>query len=386
MNRSRIVLMVLVLGVLVVLAGLMIDSGTGPYRLDDTSPRGYAGLAEVLRRLDVEVDEVDLGDLEPAAGDTVFVPKAQLLSEGDEDRLRDLAVGGARVVLGGLPGVGTLPLQSQRPVVFYQSPGDCTMPDLLAIDGLDRIDTADQAPLDPPEAALWCYGDRSAAYVVEEPVRDGTVITLASPELFVNDAMRELDEEADEAKGPMADNVVLAVGVLAPEGTQRLVVVSSGFRGAPVASDDPGGLLAHMPTGVKLGLWQAAAALALFALICARRFGRVVDEPLPVTIAGSELVLARAGLMERRRDPAHAAAAIRADAIRHFGEELGLGRGASLAVIAPVLATRTGREPAEIAALLGGQPVDGDAGLIRLVHQLDRLRKELHHDLPDPTS
>ncbi len=378
--------MVLVLGVLVVLAGLMVDSGSGPYRLDDTSPRGYAGLVEVLHRLGVDTTEVDLRDLEPVAGDTVFVPKAQLLSSGDEDHLRDLAVGGARIVLGGLPGVATPALQSQRPVVYYQSPGECTMPDLVAIEGLDRIDTADQAPLEPPESAYRCFGDGSNAFVAEEPVRDGTVVTLASPELFVNDAMRELDEEADEAKGPMADNIVLAVGVLAPEGTERLVVVTSGFRGAPEATDDPGGLLAHMPTGVKLGLWQGAAALAIFALVRARRFGRVVDEPLPVTIAGSELVEARAGLMERRRDPAHAAAAIRADQLRHFGEELGLGRRASLAVIAPVLAVRTGREPADVAALLGGQPVDSDAGLIQLVHQLDRLRKELHHDLPDPTA
>jgi hypothetical protein len=220
---------------------------------------------------------------------------------------------------------------------------------------------------------------------VDEPVGEGHDVTLAGPELWVNDVMRTLDQPSDEAQAPMADNVVTASAILSGGGSTGVEVVVSGLGGAPAASGD-GGLFAFVPTGIKLGIWQGFAALAVFALVRARRWGRVVDEPIPVAIAGSELVEARAGLMERRRDPGHAGQMIRRDAARRLGEELGLGRRADPREVVAVVIDRTGADPARVAAVLTGPPPTNDADLIRLVHALDRLQEDLHDDaLRHPT-
>jgi hypothetical protein len=269
-------------------------------------------------------------------------------------------------------------------VVIYRQPGDCSQPQLAAVVGLGSIDTADLDPLPgTPSGATRCFAAAGGAYVDDEAVGEGHLITLAGPELWVNDVMRTLDQPSDEAKGPMADNVVTAAALLTGHG-DRVDVVTSGLHGVPVGGAGKRGLLSFVPTGVKLALWEGVAALALFALVRSRRWGKVVDEPLPVTISGSELVVARAGLMERRRDPAHAAVTVRADAVSRIGEALGLGRNAPVGTVVAVLAGRTGRDPAEVADVLAGRPPGSDADLVRLVHRIDRLEEDLHHDVHHP--
>jgi len=388
-SRGRVTAVILVLGVVVVIVAVLLrpDSTTGPYRLGDSSPRGWSGLARVMERLGVPTTEVGLDEVDGRSpGDrVVVVPRASFLGDREAERIRSLAREGALVVLGGPPDRPTPPLSQFRPIVQYQSPRTCTQPDLAAVAGLDRIDTADLEPLPVPAGATSCYGNGSQAFVVDEPVGAGHVVTLAGPDLWANDVMRTLDQPSDEAQGPMADNVVMAAALLSSGGPGGIDVVTKGLGGAPVAAGE-GGLFSHVPTGIKLGIWQGCAALAVFALVRARRWGRVVDEPLPVTIAGSELVEARAGLMERRRDPGHAAAVIRRDAVRRLGEELGLGRQADPATVAATLAQRTGADPARVVRLLAGPPPPADADLIRLIDDLDRLQEDLHDDaLRHPT-
>ena len=60
-----------------------------------------------------------------------------------------------------------------------------------------------------------------------------------------------------------------------------------------------------MSEGVRLGLCQLVVP-ACSTRWRSRRLGRIVVEPLPVTIAGSELVSAIGNLLERQ-DAAHAA-------------------------------------------------------------------------------
>ncbi len=383
MNRGRAAVMVVALAVIVVVLGLLFrpDSSRGAYRLGDSAPRGYSGLARVMDRLGVPMREIDLADVGgPSSGRIVYVPRSAHLGDDGREVVDAYARSGGVVVLGGPTDRPTPPLSEYRPVVQYQSPRDCTQADLAAVEGLDRIDTADLEPLLVPLGAASCFGDGSQAYVVEEEAGEGRVVTLAGPELWVNDVMRTLDQPSDEAQGPMADNVVMAAALLAGGEATGVDVVVSGLTGAPVAAEGTGGLLSHVPTGIKLAIWQGFAALAVFALVRARRWGRVVDEPLPVTIAGSELVEARAGLMERRRDPAHAAAAIRLDAVRRLGEDLGLGRRADPAAGATTEAQRTGRDPHENAARGAGPLPTSDADLIRHIHALDRLQEDLHDD------
>ncbi len=383
MNRGRAIAMVVLLAIVVVVLGVLFrpDRSRGAYRLGDSSPRGYSGLARVMDRLDVPMREVDLADVEDGSGDRiVFVPRPLQLGDEGREAVEAHASSGGLVVLGGPTDRPTPPLSEVRPFIQYQSPRDCTQADLAAVDGLDRIDTADLEPLAVPSGASSCFGDGSAAYLVERQVGDGRVVTLAGAELWVNDVMRTLDQPSDEVQGPMADNVVMAAAILAGGDAAGVDVVVSGLQGVPAVAEGTGGLLAHVPTGIKLAIWQGFIALAVFALVRGRRWGRVVDETLPVTIAGSELVEARAGLMERRRDPAHAAAAIRRDAVRRLGEDLGLGRRADPVAVATTLAQRTGQDPSAIAALLAGPLPTADADLIRLVHALDRLQEELHDD------
>ena len=134
---------------------------------------------------------------------------------------------------------------------------------------------------------------------------EGRVTTIAGPGLFTNEAMRPKNSEVDVPRLPMPDNVVLAQRLLASRGTERIAVVVSGLTSVSPAARQRT-IWSQMSEGVRLGLWQLVVAAILFAVVTARRLGRIVVEPQPVPIAGSELVSAVGNLMERRQDPADA--------------------------------------------------------------------------------
>ena len=58
--------------------------------------------------------------------------------------------------------------------------------------------------------------------------------------------------------------------------------------------------------------------------------------------------------------------------------EIGVGN-ADLTAVSEAVATRTGRSPEAVAALLGGTEQDDDAALVRLADDLDALEMEVRH-------
>jgi len=372
-NRFAIVLLVAVV-VAVVVVGALTSSGDRPYGLEDTSDLGYAGLSQTLGRLGASLDEIDAGAVGPRLVDrydTVFVPGAAGMSGAQRAAAASFARAGGRVVLAGVPS-GAVAAPSSGLVVVGRDPGAC---DIEVLRGLGRIDPAGESAITVGTGRTSCYGDGEAALVVSE----GGISTVAGPGLFTNAAMRPRNQEVDDPKGPMPDNVVVAQRLLAPGGGGRIAVVTSGV--APDAGAAGGRTIwSQMPEGVRLGLWELVIAVVVFAVFRARRLGRIVVEHQPVSIAGSELVSAVGNLMERRNDPAHAAALLRSDACERLARAVGLGPGAPLALLSPVVAARAHRAPDDVAALLGGSVVSTDAQLAELARQLDQLTQEILGD------
>jgi len=143
-----------------------------------------------------------------------------------------------------------------------------------------------------------------------------------------------------------------------------------GAGGAPTLVD-------LVPTGVKRALVQLGIAFAVYALVRARRLGRPVSEAQPVAVAGSELVAAVGGLLDRARSPQHAAALLRGDLHRFLVDRLGLPADVTPDVLARVAAERTGIDEAQLVMALGTAPVADDAGLLALADTIDRIREEV---------
>ena len=373
-NRGAI-RMLLVVIVAVVVVGALSGSSDRPYQLDDPSPLGYAGLRQTLERLGASFSEIDAADVGTGLGaraDTLFVPQA---ADGSMRQLvgwRAFAESGGRVVLGGQRSAEVAQREDRSFEVVGQAPATC---DIVELEDLRAIEPSGEVRIAVPAGALSCYGNEESALVVAA----GRVTTVAGPGLFTNEAMRPKNSEVDDPRGPMPDNVVVAQRLLAPRGTERIAVVVSGLTSVSPAARQRT-IWSQMSDGVRLGLWQLVVAAILFAVVSARRLGRIVVEPQPVPIAGSELVSAVGNLMERRQDPAHAAMLLRSDLCERLGQRLGLGRAAPIALLAPVVASRTGRSLDEVTALIGGTAVTDDSQLVDLSRRLDQLRQEILGD------
>ena len=250
--------------------------------------------------------------------------------------------------------------------------GDCTISEL---EGLGPLDAAFARPIPVPGAARSCYGDGAGALVVRDDGGPATAVegpqpvvtTVAGPLLFVN---ARLQPDKENGGQPLA-NAALAVALLAE--ADRVVFVdpvpSAGV--APDGTQDP---LSLLPLPVRLALAQLAVAVLIYLWWRARRLGRPPVEELPVEVAGSELVVAIGDLLRRRGSAQRSAAALRTETRRVLAARLGAGGD-----LARVVAVRTGRDPAEVAAALdgtGAPPVTSDAQLVALARTLETIRQE----------
>jgi hypothetical protein len=253
--------------------------------------------------------------------------------------------------------------------------------DVAALRDARAVDPAGSVPLRVPVGADSCYGDGSTALVVRQAVGAGAVVTLASPDLFTNEAMRPHDQEVDDPHTPMRDNVVVASRLLDPGGGGTVAVVTSGVAAVVGGQRQLSDLIG---SGVKLGIWQLVAAFVLFAWYRGRRFGRVVVEPDPVPIAGSELVEAVGNLMQRRDDPGRAAWLLRRDAAVDLAMRLGVPRSTDVSVLAAMVAARAGRDADAVLGTLATAPVTSDDDLLAVAADLEAIRQEVLHGRHTP--
>lgn len=282
----------------------------------------------------------------------------------------------------------------------------CSVTALADVDEL--VVAGDDVLVDVLPGEVACFaGTRIAtsggAYLTVSPPRagaPGTWVSMGGVSPFTN---RLLDQ---------ADNPVLATSLFAPEpGTTVLLL--RGVGGLPTGTGidevgsgsgqggvggDPGGddgddgdpgddpeppdedtLADLVPVGVRYGLLQLLVAGVLYAWWRGRRVGAPVAEPLPVDIAGSELVAAVGDLLARRGSVPDAAATLRADARRVLAGRLGLPGDADGGTVVEAVARRTGRSPDEVGNALTGSPVDDIDELVALAARLDALREEVFH-------
>lgn len=365
---------------MVILLTLVLGSDrTAAYDLDSAQPAGYRGLRLILRELGVDMVERDLSDLDPGrlgATDVVYVPRPAGASPAARRRWTELAGDGHHVVIAGPAGAPAAEAAFSEgggvaggfPIVSTD-PARCT-DDRLADLGDLRVVGVPQLSTVGVERS--CFGDNNGAYVVTRRIGRGDLTTIGSPDLFTNALMRAHTYPVAE---PQPDNSVLAARLLAPGGTKEVVVV----RGGALTGPQGGGRSAWelMSTGWRLALAQLAAAAALWIWWRSVRHGRVVPEPLPVTIAGSDLVDAVGDLQRRQGHPDRAAGgvrrAVRADLCALLGVDPHVGDPA----LASLVAARTGRDPDAVLAALSRAPVGSDEALVAVARELSSIREEL---------
>lgn len=343
--------------------------GSPPQDGEPLDPRssgelGARGLVLFLRELGA--DTRITGEL-PTADDDVLVVLEDRYGGETRDGVVDWVVaGGTLVVADPLSplapatvdpsGLGAFGLEDEQ-----LSRGDCD------IDALEGADTVTQAvaryEVDP--AAASCFGDGTAAYVVVEPKGAGTVVAIGGPTGFTN---QQLDQH---------DHAVVAGSLMAPTPGTSVVLAER-----PPIGDGDTSLADLVAPGVKAALIQLGVAFAVYALFRARRFGRPVAEPLPVQIAGSELVTAVGRLLQQSKDPGRAAAMLSADLRRLLGSRLGLGADADAHAVAQAASARTGVDEARIAAALSPGPVEDEQALVDTARTIESVTQEVLHGHP----
>lgn len=187
----------------------------------------------------------------------------------------------------------------------------------------------------------------------------------------------------------IADPAVLTNKHLAQEGNAALTLRALGRHPhltwyVPTLGDTSTGTNPGLEPGADalppwLGpvLAQLAVLVGVIAWWRARRLGRLVTEPLPVTVPASETTHGRGRLYRRARARGHAAAALRAGAAARMAVRLGLPRSAGATAVIDGVAHATHRTAADVAALIYGPPPSDDANLLRLAGQLDKLESEV---------
>ena len=353
-----------VAGAAVLIVALVISSpGSSAAHLDPSSvqPGGTKALVELL---DASGGQVSVTSAPPGSSTAVALLLVDTTSEAMTAALEQwVRAGGVLVVAD--PRSSFVPPARRAPSVFgvgatTVARGDCS---IAALGGVDRVAPGDgSVRFDVPDGASGCLDQGSGAFVVDQPLDRGHIVSVGGADAFTNELLGT------------DDNAVLAVSLLAPRpGTA--VSVLWGMS----ATDSHRSLSSLISTGVRLGLWELVVAFVVYALWRGRRLGRPVAEGQPVQIGGSELVSAVGNLLQQSHDPDRAARLLRADLRRQLSERLGLGPGATPDVLAEVTAARTGVERDRVARAVTDLPVRTEADLLALAHDIDTIRTEVLH-------
>jgi hypothetical protein len=338
------------LALLLGLAALTTASSSGSaYDPRSAAPSGTRALATLLRTRGIDVTR----GTSAGPRKTVLVVFPSELSDG---QLSDLLSSGADVVLtdpGSLTDAmvensGSLNVQTRAPGCSY---GPAT------IAGAARLGDERYTG---PVLATSCYDGALLALPAGSVDGGGRLVVLGSADFLTN---RRLGEQG---------NAALAIGLLSanPQLTW--------YTGRP-SGDGTKSLTSLLPSGVKWALLQLGIALLFIAVWRGRRLGPVVTEPLPVVVRAAETVLGRARLYASARARSTAAAALRSSSRARLAALIHLDPAAEPQVMIVAVASRTGVEPARVAALLypgGGYGAAGsEAALVRLADDLDKLER-----------
>jgi hypothetical protein len=349
----------------------LLTSGKGndlPLDPGGVGPSGSRALAQVLdgHGVRVEVERTAAAAANAANADpgaTVLVSRTDLLGDPDVQALRGLASPGRQLVLVApdqrqldvlAPGLRELDRVSDRVV----SRG-CDLTEAVTAGRADAGgSTYDIA--DNPQA-IGCYPVRGRPTLVVWP-STGIATVIGQADLLRND---QLAKEG---------NAALLIGLLGRSDHLIWFAPSGEFL-----TGEQHSLGSLLPPWVRWAVLQLFLVVAVCMIWRGRRLGRLVPEPLPVVVRAVETTEGRARMYRRSRAHARAAATLREATMGRLRERIGLPRHAPSADVIAVVATRTGRPSADVAAMLVGPPPHDDAGLVRLAQILDQLDREVRH-------
>ena len=337
------------------LAALTAGSGVGG-SLDPRSftPQGAHAVAALLAQRGVAVHRLELTSaVEPSQNSTVLVPVADLVSPAELSRLARLP---GRLVVVGASGERlralTTATTDAAPVEVAPRAPACTLP--LAV----RAGDAEIGGVTyRATGAADCYATAGRPTLVEV----GRLTLLGAADLLTNDRLAH------------RGNAALALGLLGRGRQVEWLLPRPGTSATPSARH----LGDLVPTWLKLAVVQLFVAVGVLALVRARRLGPVVVEPLPVVVRAAEAVEGRSRLYQLARARQTAAQALRSGTRDRVGRRLGLGPESGPDVVVGTVATRTGRPPGHVEALLYGAAPTDDHALVQLADELDALTAEV---------
>ncbi|ANN20378.1 hypothetical protein SD37_35535 [Amycolatopsis orientalis] len=351
-----VVFLIVLTGTLLVLARG--EQTTGALEPGSYEPGGGRALATLLEREGVKIPVVRTAaaakgvarDATVLITQPAYVPKetfAEIRRSAQHVVLVRPSPGTLDEVLPGVRATGQLETKTRAP--------DCQAVDPVAAGGA-TMGGVKYAATQP--RAQECYG---GSYL-EVPGPQGTVTVLGTPEPLTNERL------ADEG------NAALAMRLL---GKHERLVWYLPTPGDPSLEAEKKPLSELIPAGWSYAALQAGIAVVLLALWRSRRLGPVVSEPIPVVVRAAEATEGRARLYRKAKAAAHAGETLREAARARLRPLLGLTRDAEPAALVQTVAARTGRAPAEVGALLYGDPPADDAALVRLADGLDVVEREV---------
>ena len=353
--------------VLLLVIGGGSDGDDGPpLSAEGVGPGGAKAMVDLLDELGATV-EVDVEVPEPAVDSAVLL--RDRLDDPRREALLDWVADGGTLVVAD-PGSPLTPALAEQVGVLGLSDVE------LRADECDIGDLVDVESLRPGGGTTYtvgsgdesCFGDGESAYVVSRFHGGGRLVGVGSAGPFTNELIDEVD------------NAVLVAQLLAPqpEGTtvaflDQVAVPANG----PGEGDETLGEL--IPDRVLLALLQLSLAYLAYVLFRARRAGRPVAEPLPTSIAGSELVAAVGEQRQQERAPERSAAVLRDDLHRTLARRLGIPPDAPLEDLVAV-AERAGADADRLRRVLAGPPVTDGEQLTELARDIDLTRQEVLHE------
>ncbi|HLV03245.1 DUF4350 domain-containing protein [uncultured Georgenia sp.] len=337
-----------------------------PLAPDNPRPAGAQAAATILREQGVRIHTVWTTDdaVRVAGPDTTLLVTAT--GRLDDEQLAAVRDTGADVVLTDFTFLPDL-----EPLTDRVTPSPAGSPDPVAAECADPHATA-AARISHSTGAVEALGDDVELCF---PTADGA-------------GALAIWEEDGQRFAAFADPTLLSNERLADAGHAALVLRLLGAHEdlvwyLPTIGDSVGGgtdegigaVLPPTVTAVGLQLLVLGVVVVLWG---GRRLGRVVTEPMPVVVRSAETTLGRGRLYRRSRDYRHVAAGLRAGTATRVAARLGVPRSARAEVLVAAVARATGRDEAQVGAVLYGPPPTSDAELIRLTRELDTLESEVH--------
>lgn len=357
---------------------LIVRARPGPEPFDPRSSRGdgATALVELLERSGADVS-ISRTPPEPRSDARLLVLADRLSDEQRVATDRFVVAGGVLVVADPASGLHDGSTRVARTVEGIRLPdarlpvsveanvasGRCSIAALTGLRGV-YLPGGDLYTVDDDDAR--CFGSGSESFVIVDRRGEGTVIALGDNEVFVNRHLRR------------ADNAGLAAALLAPEpGTDVVVLLGTGAA-ASVADVGSGEdtLFDLVPGWFWMALSLGALAFVVFAISRSVRVGRVLDEPLASSIAGSELVAATGNLMQRANHATRAGWLLQVQLHRELAAEYHVDPAAPLDELDRTVSARAGTAAGTVEALLRHQVAD-DAQLLALSARIDHLRRDV---------